>query len=193
MFKSNIVNTEAENVKTMIERTYETYREGLITYVYYKIDDLEQAEDLVQDAFLRLLNYDLKIDEKTVQSFLFTIVRNLLIDYLRHVYTKKEKLSYLSLVTDPFTSSGADCRLNVREVLTLHEKAKSRLTPRVRQVYEMKCERNLSIPEICRRLSISVNTAECHLFLARRDVRDYVRKALTAKGTFYSQMSYIGS
>ncbi len=193
MSKSNIVDTEAETLKAMVERSYKSCREGLITYVYYKIGDLEQAEDLVQDAFIRLLNYGLKIDEKTINSFLFTIVRNLLIDYLRHTYSKKEKLSYLSYMIEPFASSGADCRLNVREVITLHEKAKARLTPRVRQVYEMRCERNLSIGEICRRLSITNNTAESHLFVARQNIRDYVRKALTAKGVFYSQMRYVGS
>ena len=166
------------NSNDIIEESYRKYRGGLLYYVYYRLGDYDLAQDLVQDVFVRLLNYEMKLDATTMKSFLFTIARNLVIDHLRRVYTRKEKLSYLFDEADPCSNIGADSRLNVHDVIHAYQHGKARLTPRARKVYEMSFEKNLSINEICRRLDITYNTVECHLFTARRQLREYVRNAL---------------
>ncbi len=173
-----MTDREFKTSKDIIADSYQKYRGGLLCYIYYRIGDYEVAQDLTQDAFVRLLTYEMKLDANTMKSFLFTIASNLVIDYLRHSYMKREKLSYLYDETDPCASAGADSALNVHEALTVYQHGKETLTPRTRKVYEMSFEQNLSITEISERLEITYNTVECHLFMARKQVRAYVRKAL---------------
>lgn len=67
---------------------YTTYRPLVFRYISYKLNGCLEAEDLVQDAFLRLLEYRSMLRPETVRSFLYTIVRNLVTDYLRRHYKK---------------------------------------------------------------------------------------------------------
>lgn len=72
---------------------YTTYRPLVFRYISYKLNGCLEAEDLVQDAFLRLLEYRSMLRPETVRSFLYTIVRNLVTDYLRRHYKKQEVMA----------------------------------------------------------------------------------------------------
>lgn len=65
------------------------------SYIYYKINNREEAEDLVQETFLRLMDYKGLLCEETVRSFVMTIALNLVTDYLRRHYKKQEITTYL--------------------------------------------------------------------------------------------------
>ena len=161
-----------------VVRFYQLYRGPLLCYIFYRIRDFDEAEDMVQDIFVRLLTYELKLDEKTVKSFLFTIARNMVIDYLRHFYTKKEKLSYLYDEIEAATTHSADVETLYHETMQIYQSGKQQLSPKARKVYELSFEQNMTIDEISRNMSITYNTVECHLFLARKTVRNFVRQAL---------------
>ena len=69
------------------------------SYITYRITHRYEAEDLTQDIFVRLLDYKQMLRPDTVKSFLVTIARNIVIDYIRRYYKKQEIDSYiLSLI-----------------------------------------------------------------------------------------------
>ena len=70
----------------LIEDSYKKYQRSVFLYIYYKIGNKEEAEDLVQDVFVRLMDYQQMLRVDTIKHFIFTISRNLLYDYLRHYY-----------------------------------------------------------------------------------------------------------
>jgi len=176
-FKS-IMNILTRTSDRTVIQFYQLYRGPLLCYIFCRIRDFEEAEDMVQDIFVRLLTYEMKLDEKTVKSFLFTIARNMVIDYFRHFYTKKEKLSYLYDEMETTTARCADVEALYHETMRIYQSGKQQLSPKTRMVYELSFERDMSIDEISRNLSITYNTVECHLFLARRKVRNFVKRAL---------------
>lgn len=157
---------------------YQLYRGPLLCYIYYRVHDFDDAEDMVQDIFVRLLTYEMGLDEKTIKSFLFTIARNMVVDYLRHFYTKKEKLSYMYDEMEMTTAQSADTDTLYHETMRIYQSGKQQLSPKARKVYELSFEQNMTIDEISRTLSITYNTVECHLFLARRKLRNFVKQAL---------------
>lgn len=79
----------------LITDVYAKYRRKLFSYIYYKINNREEAEDLVQETFLRLMDYKGLLCEETVRSFVMTIALNLVTDYLRRHYKKQEITTYL--------------------------------------------------------------------------------------------------
>ena len=82
----DLTNTSNE----LVAQIFADYHQSVFFYIYKKIGKKEDAEDLVQDAYLRLLEYRAMLRPDTVKYFLFTIVRNLVSDYFRHLYRKQE-------------------------------------------------------------------------------------------------------
>ena len=78
----DLTNTSNE----LVAQIFADYHQSVFFYIYKKIGEKEDAEDLVQDAYLRLLEYRTMLRPDTVKYFLFTIVRNLLNDYIRNIY-----------------------------------------------------------------------------------------------------------
>lgn len=160
-----------------ISAAYEENRSLLINYVCKRINDIEEAADIVQEVFVRLLSYDL-VSEATVKSLCFTIANNLVIDYLRRHYKRQEVLSYVC------EQEKQQYSLTPEQIATFHDLAEQehcimhRLAPATARVYEMTQMQDMTIDEISQSLSISRRTVECHQFKARKFVRTEMRKII---------------
>ena len=87
----DLTNTSNE----LVAQIFADYHQSVFFYIYKKIGKKEDAEDLVQDAYLRLLEYRAMLRPDTVKYFLFTIARNIVTDYLRRYYKKQEVNNYI--------------------------------------------------------------------------------------------------
>ncbi|MCJ7765987.1 MAG: sigma-70 family RNA polymerase sigma factor [Thiovulaceae bacterium] len=69
---------------TEFEAIYRQFRMPLLRFIRYKISDAHAAEDLLQEVFIKASHSleSLK-DEKKIQSWLFRIASNTIIDYYR--------------------------------------------------------------------------------------------------------------
>ena len=56
-----MISTLTRTPDRAIIQFYELYRGPLLCYIYYRIRDFDDAEDMVQDVFVRLLTYELKL------------------------------------------------------------------------------------------------------------------------------------
>ena len=79
----------------LVADSYKSYHHSVYLYIYYKIGKDEEAKDLSQDVFLRLMDYKQILRPETVKHFIFAICRNLVTDYLRRFYKAQEVTSYL--------------------------------------------------------------------------------------------------
>ena len=79
----------------LVADSYASYHRSVYLYIYYRINSKEEAEDLSQDVFLRLMDYKKMLRPDTVKYFIHTIARNLVNDYLRRHYKKQEITSYM--------------------------------------------------------------------------------------------------
>ena len=78
----------------LITDSYQNYHRSVYLYILYKIGKDEDAKDLAQDVFLRLMDYKQMLRPETIKYFIFSICRNLVIDYLRRHYKMQEITSY---------------------------------------------------------------------------------------------------
>lgn len=75
---------------------YDLYIEKIYRFVYFKVGNKEEAEDLVSEIFLKVWNYLLSEDRKEIASFsglVYKIARNCLIDFYRSRSTKTANLT----------------------------------------------------------------------------------------------------
>ncbi len=65
--------------KVDLKAIYDEHFEGLRRFLYYKCGEIQLAEDLVQEVFIKVWEKRLTIRRETVKSLLFTMANNLFI------------------------------------------------------------------------------------------------------------------
>lgn len=175
----NFVTMKDITVKAtqLVIDAYTDYHSQVCRYIYYRIDNKEEAEDLTQDVYLRLMDYKEMLCEDTLRYFVFTIARNLVYDYLRRYYKRQEITSYLydhAVVCSNETESQI-----IAKDMEACEQHKLSLLPRQRgTIYRMSRYDDKSIAEISDELCLSPRTVENHLFISRKEVREYMRQCI---------------
>lgn len=161
----------------LIAESYTDYHHSVYLYIYYKINNKEEAEDLSQDVFLRLMDYNQMLRSETVKYFIFTIARNLVTDYLRRYYRKQEVTSYFYDNVER-SSNETESRIIANDLLNLERFRMALLPVRRRKVYVMSRFHNKSVQEIASKLDLSFRTVENHLFMGRKEVREFMQQCI---------------
>lgn len=160
-----------------LTEVYVTYRPLVLRYITGKLNGCPEAEDLVQDAFLRLLEYRSMLRPETVRSFLYTIVRNLVTDYLRRHYMKQEVMACMQ---ERLSVSVVDTesQIIVKDICRQELFVLQQLPFKTRAVYYKSRFDEKSALEIAIDLDIPKRTVEGYLLKGRKVVREYIKQCI---------------
>jgi len=70
------------------------------TFIFAKCNDIDVAEDLAQESFIRLWNNRIKVKPEKAKAFVFTVSNNLFLDHVRHQKVKNNHISSFVLVRE---------------------------------------------------------------------------------------------
>lgn len=158
----------------IIENAYKEYKTMLQFYVAKLINDSDEATDIVQNIFVRLMSYEI-ITSDTIKGLCFKIANNLVIDYIRR--NIKRQQIYAEVMVSELRSKGVTPE-NDAIFHDLEEKERSimlNMSPSTARVYEMSQIKCMTIDEIAQTLQISRRTVESHQFRGRKIVRERIR------------------
>lgn len=153
------------------------YREKILRFLQSRINRNEDAEDLAQDVFLRLLEYPQEILPETASRLAFAIAGHVLNDYLRHQYVKSSVHSQLSLSQTGITDETSEAIVG-RDMQRLEKKRLESMPPQRRLIYMLRIHEGKSTKEIAEALQISPRTAENHFYIGIRQMRDCFLRAM---------------
>ncbi|MGH2442372.1 MAG: RNA polymerase sigma factor [Chloroflexota bacterium] len=153
-----------------IDRIFGNYVERIYRFLYRRVGNREDAEDLTSQVFLKALNLlDTGRTDAEVSSWLFAVARTLLADNWRRYYrgTAPVVLDDVLLARVPQQEIHIEESSNQSELRANHILAA--LPPRYRQVLELRFLRGMSVHETATAMGITAGSVRVlqHRALAR--------------------------
>jgi RNA polymerase sigma-70 factor, ECF subfamily len=79
---------------SVFDELYSKYHHDVFQFIFYMVKNREQAEDLVQEVYIRVLkSYERFEGKSSEKTWLFSIARNVAIDHFRKQKGWKQKLA----------------------------------------------------------------------------------------------------
>lgn len=160
--------------KSLITNYYSSHRDELLAFVSSRLGGSCEAEDIVQNVFLRLLTTDKMITEVTLHALVYTTARNLIIDYYRRHTVFEEYEHYIKGMCSEETTT--ESVFSAREIVEQMERGLTRLPENYREVYRLHIYGGMKVGEISQQLGEGYKSIEHRLGTARKLIRQFLRK-----------------
>lgn len=164
--------------RTDIERAYDLYSKEIFTYILRSVHNRDEAEDILQDVFIKLINYSVKssVHSGNIRALLYSIARSVCIDSARKRSRDRIETTDITVLPDRNSDNTEDTSDEVIDIInsiidTLAEPEKSIILFR---------KNGLTYSEIAPIIKISERTLKRKV----KNVIEYIRKKLREKGFF---------
>lgn len=165
-----IENVCEENVYSSI---YLSESEKVRNFIFYKSGSFDLAEDVLQEAFIKLWLNCAKVEVKKARSYLYTVVNNLFVDQMRH---KKIVLNFKNKSTSDVENKSPDFLIEEKEFKIQLENAINELPEDQRIIFLMNRLDKKKYAQIAEELGLSVKTIEKKMHLALMHLRKIHKK-----------------
>jgi RNA polymerase sigma-70 factor (ECF subfamily) len=161
-------------MKEDFERFFTENSPKLKAYAMQVLMSEEDAEDVVQDVFLKLIAKPEKWqDEERKDGYLFKTTKNHILNFIKR---RKMERSYQQRLAETNASLveefGLDDKLHAQEVEFLIMTILKRMPERRSNIFKMSRYEGKSNQEIADILNISIRTVERHIYLALVDLKE---------------------
>lgn len=150
--------------RRIFQQIFDDWYEHMCFFANRILEDHTASEDIVQDAFISLWESKEKIEtEKHLKAFLYRVIRNKCINFIRHEEIKRKHARELELKIE---SDDFFVRLVIEEeTKRLIAETEEQLTPKCKEVFQWAIK-GYNNHEICEKLGISINTVKTHKRIA---------------------------
>lgn len=153
MTKESNQNLTAAEFKVL----FDEYFHAIKSFVYYKVGNVGLAEDLAQDAFIKLWENRSGIKKETVKSYLYTIANNLTINNLKRKQLRYKFENQIIVFTE---KENPEFKLIQKEYEAKLNDVIADIPEGSREVFLMNRIEGLKYKEIAERLNLSVKAIE---------------------------------
>ena len=158
---------------------YDLYVTRIYSFVYGLIKSKEDAMDIVQEVFERLwINREKISDEKSLESFLMVIGKNLFVSAYRKRLSSQKYEDYVEYLDEQQASETADSAMEYDEFRKSLDTAIGSLPSRQRQIVWFSKYKGMKNSEIAGTLNLSEQTVKNQLSLGLKTLRESLGKAL---------------
>jgi len=155
---------------------FNRYNTLLFNFAYKKINDRDEAKDIVQDLFIKLWNNRMEFELKTsLNSYMYRSVLNSVLNIVKHDLIKEEYANSLQHMIDQ-SAEGSDYKIREKDIEKLIEMEIAALPQQMREVFTMRRMEFLSNKEVAERLELSEQTVETHMKRALKVLRKRLGK-----------------
>ncbi|MDR2130270.1 MAG: RNA polymerase sigma-70 factor [Odoribacteraceae bacterium] len=192
----NVSPAPRDDNRESFEWLFKTYYSPLCDYAYAILGDFDEAEDVVQDLFTRLLHDQKEIAAPaSMKSYLYASTRHRALNVLKHKAVMKRNNSLLVEFIENLQQEGysKEEELQIEKISRVLES----LPSRCRAVFTLSCLEGKRYKEIAAEMGISVNTVKFHVKRAYKEIHAAIDSAaspllllLTIKNRLYPLSAY---
>jgi len=150
------------NQNYSIELLYKQHNSWLVSWLRYKMNCTQNATDLAQDTFVRLLGMRELPDLQEPRAYLRVVAKGLAIDYFRRRSLEQAYLQALATLPEPESISPED-RESILEILSRIDLMLDKMPSKVRQVFLMSQLEGLKYSQIAVYVGISERTVKRYM------------------------------
>ena len=165
------------NNNQLISNYYSEHRDELIGFIAVRIHDAIEAEDIVQDIFLRLLRGRHLITPQTLPCLIHTMARHAVSDYYRRhrVCEAYEHYIQKSDVRSLMSDDSVESVISAQQLMERMERSLARLPQACCEIYRLHIYDGMKVSDIAQELSLPYKQVENRLGQARKAVRQKLR------------------
>ena len=162
----------ASNV--FVQKLFNDHHKGLLKFLNTKLNSPEEAEDVAQSAYEKMIGVERLEKLENVKSYLYQTALNLAIDRMRK---EKRTVNYQQTMKDYLEQNEGSQGVSPETLATsaqqleLINHALSELPDNCRRAFLMHRAQHLSYREISEALEVSVSMVEKHIIQALKHLR----------------------
>ncbi len=162
----------------VFENIFKNYYERLCNYANTIINDMDEAEEMVQSTFLEIWEKHEAIEIHTsMKSYLYRAVHNHCLNRLKHYKVRREHNEELKHQTE-YGIESASQNLIGSELEQQIELAIGSMPPQCSKIFKLSRFENLTYAEIAENLKLSVKTVDNQMGKALRILREKLKDYL---------------
>jgi RNA polymerase sigma-70 factor (family 1) len=143
--------------QTEFDQAFNTWYNPIRNFIYYKTGDIQVAEDITQDTFLKIWIKRSDVKKETIKHLLYTIANNL---FLNQLERNKVSFNFKSTCEQPNHTNSPEFDLEMKEFDNKLQKALSDLDDPKRTVFLMNRIDGFTYNEIAEQLGITAKAVE---------------------------------
>jgi len=164
---------------------YDKYCYKLHKFVLMYLKQEEDAEEIVQEVFVKIWESRAKIDVYlSFEAFLFTIAYNATISLLRKRVNENKSREYLKSLQQIDSAEQVIDLIHYNELNQKVQSLLNQLTPRQKEIFILSREEGLSHKEIADKLNISESTVNNHLVTTLKYLKSNIDSSLIVNSLF---------
>ena len=178
LLEQQVLSTLKEGSESAFEMVFRTYYRPLCQYAYSFLNDRDEAEEVVQAAFINIWDKREQVEIQTsLKAYLYRIVRNSCLNVIKHEKVKKQHVAH-EMVHAESTHEGVTQSVISSELEERISIAMKALPEQCRLVFQLSRFEELKYAEIADQLNISVKTVENQIGKALKIMREQLKDYL---------------
>lgn len=154
--------------ESVFSRIYQKWGQALFNFIRYKTKDIDQANDLVQEAFITLWDHCADVTPEKAKSYLYTVANRKFLNQVAHLKVVQKHQNSSTLLYD---AQSPEYLMQEKEFNTKLQSAIESLPEGQKTAFLMNRIDQMTYAEIAEALDISVKAVEKRMHLALKTLR----------------------
>jgi len=154
-------------------KLFYSYYETVTRYIYYKCGNLQQAEDIVQNVFVKLWKLCSTVTFAKAKAYIYKACNNLFLNDVAH---QKVVLKHKQSNTNSTNNETPDFLIEVEEFREKLKEAINKLSVKEREVFLLSRVENHTYKEIAEITGLTVKAIERRMSKALQELRAMLGK-----------------